>query len=190
MAIGNAIAAWSGLEHSLAEALAVCLGLPLSRVRGMFFSPKSFKGKHDMLLRAIQDCPAQKDSAVQIRLQTFRSALKRAETFSRVRNQLAHDMPIIAAKGVLTLGPAMIPNDPKFNSDLIDRIITVEAIDASAVQFRKLTEFVKDACLENEPASLHKLLEQVRGLPPRPYPDSLTLRATIASSHPREASQP
>lgn len=179
-AIGDAIAGWSVLEHSLAEALGVCLDLPVTRVRGMFFSARSFSGKHDMLLRAAQDCPADPKSALGLKLKIFRCALNRSNKYKTVRNHIAHDKPILAAKGMYVLGPAMIPNSLKITDNLPDQIITLEAIEESASRFRELADLVNRACSEGDDASLDTLLQQVRELPPSPYSDSHKPRSTEA----------
>jgi len=180
-AIGAAVSAWSSLEHALAKAFATTLGLPLDRAERMFFTLYTFNAKRGLLREAIQSNPIEKGIEA-TRLSIFKSACKKAERYAPTRNKIAHSRPVIAAKGSIVLGGVIAPN---FMSDdvkaTLDQTITVKAINEARDSFRILARLVKQACEEQDPASLDKLLQQVRSLAPIPYSDSLGLRA--ASTH-------
>src|SRR5690606_18531251 len=97
-AIGLAISKWSRLEHALANAFAISLGLPRQRTDRMFFAMHTFSAKHDLLWEAIQSNPLE-PGVEETRQSVFKSACKKAQKFAPTRNKLAHSQPVIAAYG-------------------------------------------------------------------------------------------
>jgi len=188
-AIGRAIAAWSTLEHALARAFAITLGLPEHRTERMFFAMHTFSAKHDLLWEAIQSNPLPPGTDA-TRQSVFKSACRKAERYAPTRNKLAHSTPAIAAHGSLVLGGVITPNVIHTDVNVtLTQILTVKAICEASISFRALAKVVADACDESNQASLETLLEHVRDLAPCPYSDSLGLRAVPTQALPPEPSR-
>jgi hypothetical protein len=83
---GHALAAWAGLERSVADMFARIHSLPRDRAHAIFFSANSWSGRARMASASIpfaKTIPAGK---------TFLAdAIKLANTYSLTRNALAHD---------------------------------------------------------------------------------------------------
>lgn len=188
-AIGAAITEWSNLEHALARAFSISLGLSLERAERMFFAMHTFSAKHDLLWEAIQSNPLEPGIGA-TRQAIFKSACKKAERYATTRNKLAHSRPCIAAHGSIVLGGTIVPN--VISGDLnvtLDQVLTVKAIQESATAFSTLSGAINRACEKTDLASLETLLRQVRSLAPSPYSDSLGLRAASKSQPPPRSSQ-
>jgi hypothetical protein len=181
-AIGRAVADWSHLEHALSMAFASVTGLKLALANPIFFSARSFNGKYMMLTAAIKAANNPSTAMKRFRRDLYKSAAKKADKWNSVRNKLAHDRPIVIAVGENVLVGALVDNlhfrqseytDPGAFKAFMERTLTTSAILESADNFRTLAEIIENACNEHAESSLEKLLQQVRGLPPDPYQDSL-----------------
>lgn len=137
-AIGDAVMGWSKVEHALCEAFAVTTGMPTTMAGPIFFSARSFNGKHDMLEAAIKafQRKEQNDEVEQksIMVCVFKSGLKKSERWSSTRNVLAHDRPIVTALGEVILSGALAPNlfTMQVESDL-HRMLSSEDIQKGSV---------------------------------------------------------
>jgi hypothetical protein len=184
-AIGAAISAWSTLEHALAKAFAIVLGMPLNRIQPMFFAMHTFSAKRDLLWEAIQSNPLSPGVAA-IRQDIFRAACKKAELYAPTRNKLAHSRPAIAAHGSVVLGGIVAPNVLHRDVETtISRVLTVAAISESRDSFTTLARLISRACDEPDHQSL-EVLEQVRNLASTPYSDSLGLQVASKPALPPE----
>jgi hypothetical protein len=185
-AMGIAIAAWSTLEHALARAFAVTLGLPAHRTERMFFAMHTFSAKHDLLWEAIQSNPLPPGIEA-TRQSIFKSACKKAERYAPTRNKLAHSTPAIVSNGSLVLGGVIMPNVVNEDANVtLTQTLTVKAILESSDSFRALARILTSACDEGSQASLETLLVQVRALAPCPYSDSLGIRVASTQGLPPE----
>lgn len=188
-AIGLAISKWSRLEHALAKAFAISLGLPSQRTDRMFFAMHTFSAKRELLREAIHSNPLEPGIEA-TRQSVFKSACMKAEKYASTRNKLAHSQPAIAAHGSLVLGGIITSNAiGKDVGNILQKTITVKAIREAASSFGELAKLVNQACVATEQSSIETLLQQVRGLAPCPYSDSLGLRAAIEPEPPAEPSQ-
>jgi hypothetical protein len=184
VAIGEAISEWSRLEHALASAFAITLGINEAVAEQVFFSARSFNGKHDMLMAALKARAVHEKHPEHKRFEIFRSGCKKAEKWASARNKLAHERPTVSALGKELIGGVLTPN--VLSRDIqthFQQCMTTEAISESAKSFQALTQAVLLACEQDEETSLDTLLQRVRELPPSPYSDSLERRVTSARAH-------
>ncbi|WP_316977699.1 hypothetical protein [Shumkonia mesophila] len=177
-AIGEAIAAWAGLEHALASAFALTLNIKDGLADPIFFSARAFNGKRDMLMAAIKYAKLPQKHVV--RQKIFKSGCNAASRWYPVRNKLAHELPTVSTVDDEMLGGTLIPNVPTddFQSH-VERTLTTKAIKESAENFSLLGKLIYEAGELSGGTLLEKLLQQVRELPDRPYSDSLDIHPVI-----------
>ncbi len=169
--IGAAIGAFSKIEHALAEAFGICLGIKTPPAKAVFFAVGGFAARARILLAAISTFAPQ-DPAEAARAAVFKETCKLASSWSETRNRVAHQQFAVCVLAGRIVSGVVIPNlssGDEALAELDNKMLTRQAIDESTANFASLATIISQACSEREEVALQKLLAQSREFPGRPF---------------------
>lgn len=171
-AYGEAMAAWSAIEHAILTLFAKSTKMDEITAQAVFFSAKSFNSRIDMFTAALKVDNRPKDI-----LELLIEIRGRAAGYSGTRNQLAHHYPVLWHPEIMSAEVSLIPNkvlskEGRENPRNDPSILTVDDIEQTAENFNKLAEIATraDHRKAREKGPLRDtLLKQVLELPCPPY---------------------
>lgn len=102
---GEAMAAWSLLEHALAQIFRNATGLTQKKANRIFFSVRTFGNRADLLAGALSAYRAPRPV-----VDLLQAILKKANGYSGTRNKLAHNFPALHPLGAAKAEVLLLPN--------------------------------------------------------------------------------
>lgn len=190
---GGALAAWTQLEGHLSHLFESVTEMHPLMASHIFFSARSFQGRIEMLHAAIRIAGyIQKGRSEGVN--TLHAIARKAETWSKSRNSLAHDVPrldlkpgsISAGQYVITSGKATWSH-PDMAQGYFDNRITLEHMKIMRENFKKLSGMISPFLTELSwppPEQLRTLREQVLQLPQFPYSNEPTPKRSERQKRP------
>ncbi len=176
LSFGNALGQWGLVEERLSYWFEDATGLPYEMARAIFFAPRTFQGRTDLLEAAIEHGQHLKAESRKF----IAAATKKAGKLSSFRNSLAHgEQTFDARSGSPTHKQVILISGRHHPLAAADNAVTLLKLERATTNFRELarllfdmSEFqhdVKDA--ETADASL-KALARLPDQADRPLPPS------------------
>jgi hypothetical protein len=165
VAFGQAFGQWALVEERLSYWFQDVTGLPYGMARALFFSPRVFQARTELLEVAIQHNARLPQSCIEF----IKAATTKAGKMSSSRNQLAHgEQSFDARSGSPTFKEVILISGKKIPEDAADNAVTVSRLEVGTGNFRELarllmdvTEFVHQRHDPSIPAECLRLLNEL-----------------------------
>lgn len=162
LAFGRAFGQWALIEERLSYWFEDLTGMPYEMARAIFFTPRVFQSRTDLLQVAMQHTT--RVSAAHIDF--IKAATAKAGRLSSFRNRLAHGgQSFDAQKGSPTFKQVILIGG-KVNPDLAAKsAVTISALDTATDNFRELARLLMDGTeylqANHDPKDLLQQLEAI-----------------------------
>jgi hypothetical protein len=173
-AYGAMMAAWARLEGCLFHWFMSATELSEPRARAIYFSARSFTGRHDMLVGALPfdifDEPIRK---------VIRAGIKKARKYSEFRNAVAHGEPVFDIRQQSATWGQFLLTDGRTLDDDPDAV-TIKQLEIATSNFNELRRLLWDVHPMYRKPSLNaegylrlirELPNQARSSEPTPIPE-------------------
>jgi hypothetical protein len=141
LAFGRTLGQWALIEERLSYWLEFATGLPYEMSRAMFFAPRTFSARTDLLEAALKHnirlCQCADDF--------IKAATTKAGKYSSFRNQLAHGEQTFDARGTSpTFKQVILISGKRHPHKAADTAITIGRLEIANGNFRELTKLLMD----------------------------------------------
>jgi hypothetical protein len=142
LALGRTLGQWALIEERLSYWFEDATGIPYEMARAMFFAPRTFSARTDLLEAALKHTAAFSHPA----LKFIKSATTLAGKYSSFRNHLAHGEQSFDARADSPTFKQMLLISGKYHPlKAADSAVTVTRLDIAAGNYRELAKLIMDA---------------------------------------------
>jgi hypothetical protein len=141
LAFGQALGQWALIEERLSYWFEAATRMPYKMARAMFFSPRSFSARADILEAALSNnfvfCHCS--------LEFIKAATKKTGNFSKFRNRLAHgEQSFDARKDSPTFKQTILISGKDIPETAADNAVTIARLNEATAYFRELARLLMD----------------------------------------------
>jgi hypothetical protein len=142
LSFGRSLGQWALVEERLSYWFQDITGLPYEMARAMFFAPRAFSGRTDLLEAAI----THNTRLCHCSIEFIKAAAMKAGRFSTFRNSLAHGEQSFDARATSpTFKQTILISGKHHPEKAAETAVTVERLDRATSNFRELARLLMDA---------------------------------------------
>lgn len=166
LAFGRALGQWAVIEERLSLWFWYATGMPYSMARAMFFAPRTFSARTDLLEAALKYGTIEPPEA----LEFIKQATNKAGKYSSFRNQLAHgEQTFDVRKDAPTFKQVILISGKHHPIIAANNAVTIARLEVATANYREVARLLMDVheFLENrsDPTLPGECLRQLNELP-------------------------